>query len=70
MPESLAGFFIFATAKRRSAIHWAWHLTIKTKSCKKAKSRLATPRNNHFELPTAVISATFFQALVCGARTA
>jgi hypothetical protein len=69
MPESLTDFFIFATAKRGSAIHWTSNLTIKTKSSKQAKSRLATPRNNHLELPTPVISATFVRALVCGAGT-
>ena len=69
MPESLADFFIFATAKRGSAIHQTSNLTIKTKSSKNAKSRLATPRNNHFELPTTVIFGNVPSALVCGAWT-
>jgi hypothetical protein len=69
MPESLADFFLFAAAKRGSAIHGTSNLTIKTKLSKQAKSRLATPRNNHFELRIPVISATSFQALVCGAGT-
>jgi hypothetical protein len=69
MPKSLADFLLFAAAKRGSAIHWTSNVTIKAKSSKQAKSRLATPRINHFELRIPVISATSFQALVCGAGT-